>query len=577
MLSPLAFLLLGSAAFAQGDSPVVAGELGARIDEHMSRLAAFGLSGSLLVAKDGEVIVRKGYGMADDAAGTPVSADMPFLIGSLSKQFTAAAVLKLEMQGKLGTADTLGRFFPDAPADKRGITLHQLLSHTAGLPYLEANLFSATSRDELMRGSLALPLDSPPGTGFAYSNPGYTLLAGVIERASGTTYEKYLRKNIFTPAGMSSTGYVGDGAHPKLALLHSYSGTADEGPASAFQPGADFAGSGSIYSTVGDLYRWQKALEGETVLSKEAVKKFFAPHAPIQGDLSYAYGWNTTKTIRNTRLIFHAGDLGGYNAEFRRYPDEGLVMIFTSNRRENGIGYRAAVMNPLSLLVAGAKYPAPPAVAELPAAKLRSFAGNYRLSTGGSLLAWTEGERLMVGAEGEDALALLAGGTAVDSLAMRELSAATRQIVTAGIGGDFEPLKNHLHPSYPFENVREGLIQHMMALRDSLGEFIALEDAGSVMLTPTTAQSYFRLRFQRGSVLQMYGWAGDKISAIDDEVTVAMRTRFAPASGEEIVSFDPFTGRSIRISFTADPGGVSGLTVMTPSGPVAARRTSGKG
>ncbi len=572
---PFAFLLLGSAALAQEDPPVVSGELGARIDEHMSRLAAFGLSGSLLVAKDGEVIVRKGYGIANDAAGTPVSADMPFPIGSLSKQFTAAAVLKLEMQGKLSTDDTLGRFFPDAPADKRGITLHQLLSHTAGLPYLEADLFSAANREELMRGSLALPLDSPPGTGFAYSNPGYTLLAGVIERASGTTYENYLRENLFRPAGMSATGYVGDGAHPKLALLHSYSGS-DEGPASEFQPGADFAGSGSIYATVGDLYRWEKALEGATILSKKALEKFFTPHAPIQGDMGYAYGWNTTKTIRGTRLIFHAGDLGGYNAEFRRYLDERLVMIFTSNRRENGAGYRAAVMNPLSLLVAGAKYPAPPAVADLPAAKLRNFAGRYQLPTGGSILAWTEGEHLMLGAEGEDGLLLLAGAKNVDSLALRELGASTRQIVAAGIGGDFEPLKAHLHPSYPFENVREGLIRKMMALRDSLGEFIALEDAGSVMLTPATAQSYFRLRFQRGSVLQMYAWAGDKISAIDDEAGVAMRTRFVPASEQDIVSFDPFTGRSVRISFTAAPGGgISGMNVMAPSGPVAARRTSG--
>ena len=132
----LALTLPSASALAQRREPVapiVKGELGARLDAYMTRLSAFGMSGSLLVAKGGEVILDKGYGLADRKRGVPVEPSTPFMIGSLSKQFTAAAILKLEMEGKLSTSDTLGRFFPGAPADKRGITLHQLLTHTASL------------------------------------------------------------------------------------------------------------------------------------------------------------------------------------------------------------------------------------------------------------------------------------------------------------------------------------------------------------------------------------------------------------------------------------------------------------
>lgn len=575
LLLPALTLLIAGAAHAQSDNPIVNGELGIRIDEYMSRMAAFGLSGALLAAKDGEILVRKGYGLADDARSIPVTADMPFLIASLSKQFTAAALLKLEMQGHLSVSDTVGRFFPDAPADKRGITIHQLLTHTAGLPYLEQSLAPGASRDETMREILSLPLETSPGAGFAYSNPGYALLAGIVERASGQKFEAYLRRNLFDPAGMQSTGFLGDEPHARLDRLHSYSGTNDEGPTSTFLYGADLAGAGSIYSTAGDLYRWEQALAEDAVLSAEAREKLFTAHVPVQGPMSYTYGWNTTSTIRGTRLIFHAGDLGGYNVEYRRYVDEGLVLIFLSNRRVNGTGYRMAVMNPLSLMIAEAPYPAPPAVVDIPATELEHMAGRYTLPGGGAILAWTEGHRLMMGAEGQDGLLALAGTANADSPALAELARLTREVVLAAAHGNFDPLKKRLHPSYPFEDVKNALEADMRGLSDSLGPFRGVEITGSVMPTPMSAQTFFRLRFEHGEVGQMYGWGGDRIAAIGERVPRALPTRFAPVSASVVASFDPFTGHTVRVEIDKGTDGkVIGLNIVMDRTSVTALRAS---
>lgn len=583
-----ALLVLSTGAVAQNRAPVVTGELGTKVDKYMSRMAVFGLSGSLLVAKDGRIIVMKGYGLADDERQIPVSADMPFVIASLSKQFTAAAILKLEMQGRLRTSDTIVKFFPAAPLDKRGITIHQLLTHTAGLPYLDDKLFHKEFRSEAMYRLLSLPLVNTPGTSFAYSSPGYTLLAGIIEQASGQSFENYLRANIFDPAGMTNTGFMGDPGYGKLNQLHSYSGAKDEGITSDFPYGpdfkhtifatspygSDFAGAGSIYSTVSDLYKWENALADDKILSGAAREQFFKAHVPVQGPMSYAYGWNTTQTIRGTRLVFHAGDLGGYNAEYRRYLDENLVIIFLSNRRVNGTGYRIAAMNPLSLLIAGTNYPEPPATVELPPEKIDRLTGRYQLPTGGAIMAWTEHGRLMMSAEGQDGLLMLAGGKAPDSLALVELGNVTRDVVMAVSRGDFALLKERLHPSYPFDDMKNGLVNDLRALNDTLGAFKDVEIVGSVMPTPTTARTYIRLRFERGSVQQEYSWSGAHISAIERRAPRALVTRFAPASENAVVSFDPFTGATSEIEFTPDSSGViPEISVTTGKGTLRAVRT----
>jgi CubicO group peptidase (beta-lactamase class C family) len=183
---------------------VTAGALGAEIDRW---LKAADFHGNHLLASNGVVLFRKGYGNSDREKGVPYDVATVFSIGSITKQFTAAAILKLEMQGKLHVEDTLVKHLSGVPEDKRGITLHQLLTHTSGLESDFADDFDSVGRDEYVGRILASKLRSKPGETYFYANSGHSLLGAIIETVSGKPYEHFLRENLFLPAGMKETGY----------------------------------------------------------------------------------------------------------------------------------------------------------------------------------------------------------------------------------------------------------------------------------------------------------------------------------------------------------------------------------
>ncbi|MBK9014969.1 MAG: serine hydrolase [Saprospiraceae bacterium] len=166
-----------------------------------------GWAGSVLVAQNGKILVEEGYGMADREAKKPQTAQTVFSIGSITKQFTAAAIMKLESMGKLSTNDKLSQYFPKAPKDKADITLHQLLTHTAGLPSAIGDDYDNVDATAFADLAFSTPLNNPPGKEYEYSNVGYSLLGIIIEQVSGMGYEQFLRETIWLPAGMTQTGY----------------------------------------------------------------------------------------------------------------------------------------------------------------------------------------------------------------------------------------------------------------------------------------------------------------------------------------------------------------------------------
>ena len=182
------------AAQAARATPPNDSAVAARVDEYLSRLASFGYTGGVLVLRDGQTVITKSYGMANRAAGVRADTSTVYNLGSITKQFTAAAILRLEEMGKLHTTDSIGRFFPDAPADKRGITLHQLLTHTAGFNSdFSPTDYEPTTRAEYVRRMFAAPLRSKPGSAYFYANSGYSLLAAIVELETGQDYETALR------------------------------------------------------------------------------------------------------------------------------------------------------------------------------------------------------------------------------------------------------------------------------------------------------------------------------------------------------------------------------------------------
>ena len=526
---------------------IVRGEIGTRVDSFLTRAALHGFSGAILVAQKGEIVLRKGYGVADRERGVTVAPETPFFIGSLAKQFTAAAALRLEADGKLRLDDSLGAFFPDAPADKRAITVRQLLSHTAGLPYLpSAGLFGRGSRDSVMREMMAERLLFAPGSKYEYSTPGYILLAGVVERASGVTYEQYMR-SMFQRARLSSTGFVGERTRWSTTPVRSYSDDASETSLADVPALPRFVGAGSIVSTAGDLYQWYASLLNGEVLPDAQREELFAPVIRLRPNLQEALTWMLidlpTGTLRQA-----AGDIGGFNAELRHYVDEGLVVAFASNVRVRGRGYREIVMNYVARIARGERPPLPPNAAAVPESQLQSLPGRYTLSDSGTVDLWVAGDSLMIGAVDAAGIALLAGHDSAQAQRAAELDARARRFLSAL---DVDTLaQEFMHASIPADARRSYLEKLRLMLGDSASSRAVV--VGTAVDSPMGARSYVRIRRDGADEVVSLVWSGGMLVGMQPSGRAAYSLLLRSEGPGELASFDLFTGHLVRIGIAGE-------------------------
>ena len=296
-----------------------------------------GSSGTLAAAVGGEMLVCEGWGLADERSGAEAGCDTVYDVMSMTKQFTAAAVLKLQMMGRLRVTDRIGRFLDDVPPDKQAITIQQLLTHTAGLVEALGDDYERTSRADLVTQALASDLRWPPGTRYLYSNLGYSLLAAIVEVASGDGYEEFLARHLFEPAGMTSTGYVlPDWDWGEVAVEYDERGRAQgrpfEHPWAADGPYWNLRGNGGLLSTARDMFRWYRALDGDEVLDGPAKRELFRPRVREgpHADSRYAYGWVVLDT-RYGPVQWHNGGNGWSYGEIVRIPTARAFVFWATN------------------------------------------------------------------------------------------------------------------------------------------------------------------------------------------------------------------------------------------------------
>ena len=347
----LLLLLMGlccRSVVAQHADETAAGEPGKKLDAHLTLATSNGFSGAVLIVKDGKVILAKGYGIANRERKIPVTLDTVFDIGSLVKQFTAAAILKLEMKGKVRTSDPISNYFKNVPPDKATMTLHHLLTHTAGFPAQIGGDYDVISRDEFIDRALGTELLSAPGEKYSYSNVDYSLLGAIVEMRSGQDYERYVYENLLKPAGMSLTGYRVPRWNPD-DVAHNYIGNSDWGTGLSKRWAADgpywnLRANGGMLFTVGDMYKWMQALQGERILPEAVKQKMFAPYVRTPGlpglNWFYGYGWRVGDTPRNTKVIWHSGDGAAFHSDASWFVDEKTIIILATNVVE----YRASVV-----------------------------------------------------------------------------------------------------------------------------------------------------------------------------------------------------------------------------------------
>ena len=264
----------------------VATALGVQLDSALRRAEQRGFSGVVRIERDGVLLVRKGYGLANRARRIPFTDASVVQIGSNTKDFTLVALLRLQQRGRLSLRDSLGKYFPAAPADKRGITLQQLVDHRGGFPIGLGGDFEPTAREQFVERALAAPLRAPAGTREIYSNTGYALLAAVIEQVPGTSYDAHVRDDLLVPLGLENTGYLLPRFDPDR-VAHGYLRGEDQGnilrkPHAADGPYWNLRGNGGMVSTVDDMHAFYRALfDGERLLPREARGDRYDPTAPV--------------------------------------------------------------------------------------------------------------------------------------------------------------------------------------------------------------------------------------------------------------------------------------------------------
>lgn len=320
-------------------------ELVARLDSLATAFLAYGPSvgAQVAVVRGGDTLLLRGYGLADREPRRATTVDQRFRIGSLTKQFTAAAIMRLVDQGKLSLGDDLARWVPEFPLQGHRVTLRQLLNHTSGIHnYTDSPAWRALAADDLTPIQIVSlvardTFDFAPGTRWSYSNTGYVLLGLVIERASGRPYAEFVHRELVAPLGLRHTSYCP--SHPQGAEWASgYDVHKDSVlPAEYLSMTQPYA-AGALCSTVGDFVAWQRALAAGRVVSPASYARMTTPDTLADGErLTYGFGLGVG-TIAGHRMILHEGAINGFNATALWLPDDSLDVVVFSNTAGSGSG-----------------------------------------------------------------------------------------------------------------------------------------------------------------------------------------------------------------------------------------------
>jgi CubicO group peptidase (beta-lactamase class C family) len=388
------------------------------LDAYLEARAALGqFNGTALVATDGQVLLEKGYGFADFSRHAKAGASTRYELASLTKSFTAAAILQLQEAGTLSVKDALCRWIAPCPDTWNGVTLDQLLHHTSGIPDYEASLEpdseayrtfmrAPNSAARIIERERSLPLDFAPGSKFHYSNTGYVLLGLVIERASGTSYDAYLAAHVLTPAGLSRAAVpAGAAAVPDLAT--GYSRLSDDMRAVAAgislsetttgrEPALPMDGAhgdAKLIATAHDLWMWTRALEAHTVLSADSETSMLT-----SGPGAYGMGWYVGERW-GQRMLSHTGYLPGYASIVEWYPDSHTAVILTTNLTGPRLNL---VARDLGAIVFGKPYDVrvPHPSAPFDSGTAAQLAGKYTLADGRTANVAVRDDMLMVAVPG---------------------------------------------------------------------------------------------------------------------------------------------------------------------------------
>jgi CubicO group peptidase (beta-lactamase class C family) len=448
----------------------------ASLDTYLTTITSFGFSGGALLAHKDVILLEKGYGLADQENRIPNSVETIFSLGSVTKPFTATAVMVLSQMDMLDVQDRVGDILDDVPEDKGDITIHHLLTHTAGLINYTGEDYEPAGKEQFFEKLFNAPLLFEPGDQYDYSNASYSLLVAVVEHISGGPFEEFLHKQLLKPAGMEQTGYVRPDWSGKT-IARWYTGSQDNGHALEKQyPYWNLIGNGEMFSTLGDMNRWHKSLLTDDVLDAETMQRMNTPYLN-----NYAYGWKVDESEFG-RLVHHNGasDLGT-SALYRHYLDADLVLVMFFNQSYGDIPMVVPLQGKIDTLIAGEEMQLPPENVQISDAEdIRAYEGKYTLRGGGGIRASAVWQTLMLTAEGQDAINMLAfpGSSSDTHQALNQLH---QDVFHAILEGDMEPLGDFLaNADQRLDSVKMMLRTNLEEAKSFFGEIVGLQVAGTV-------------------------------------------------------------------------------------------------
>jgi CubicO group peptidase (beta-lactamase class C family) len=562
--------------------------------DYFEKAAGLGFSGVVLVAKDDKVVFQDGYGWADAKRRILIRLDSIFDIGSGVKAFTATAIMQLEEQGRLNTADRISKYINGVPSDKAEITIHQLLTHTSGLNFdyfydqaSAADRAIMRDREKYIKGVLSYPLAFKPGEGRIYSNTGFSLLAIIIENVSGESYEQYVSRHLFKPAGMTETGYYIPRDLSRVARGYNDGDTDFGYPWESQWENKkalwDLMGNGGMLTTLNDVYKWMVAIKGTKIVSQKTKDKMFRAYAP---NSSQALGWNVG-TTEGSPYVFREGDAvpQAWNVEFRLYPDDDLIAIVLANKRVRAGSIRRYAMPAAVNIALFGKSPDLPRFVNTSLAKLKLFEGTYKLESGASFQVKvsklsTGKSVLSISATGQQAIDLLYSGASlpdVEKLSL-ELNEKTSAYIAALNKNDLAALKTILPP----DSSSEEALRRWSDFVKQNGALEKFEILGTSPLNQQGVQTFVRLKFQKHAGVYKVTWRNQTLwqqaeDRLQPEITSFLRKSFVefpltvsflPQSETDFATYDLFKGETVALTFVKGEK----LLIHTKSGDIEAQK-----
>ncbi|HKQ58665.1 MAG TPA: serine hydrolase domain-containing protein [Candidatus Eisenbacteria bacterium] len=546
------------------DRPRVAPGLGARMDSLLERYAAFGYAGVALVEHRGRFVLHRAYGMADRERDVANRIDTRFAIASITKGFTAAAVLRLAERSALRTRDSLAQYFPGLPPDVARITIDQMLNHASGLPAEAEDQELDTRTPATTAASLRkVRLRYAPGTDRLYSNLAFNVLARIVEQVAAQPFERFVADSVIARAGLMQTGFPSAAGADGQRVARGYAGPV-EALTATHPPHTDARlGSGSLVSTAGDLHRWLTALHEGRVVTQAAWQRMSSDSTG-----NTACGWSRGRTGWGTPAITSGGDWEGYHADIYWFPDDSVTVTLTTNVSPNAFRWNSAVIRGIMRIVRAREFALPPRVARSDSTALARYAGRYRFDSGATFDVSRKGAALFVGAAGQAAVNQLAWPGKAPPEALPRCNALADSFVVALAARD----TTWIAPRCETPEMLQTLKDWWARVESAGGTLRGRTVLGTAPKGPAKLESFVRIETSRGDpVVVRLVWRSATLllTAIGTGIPQPATTLFLPEGNDRFAAYDPPTDQVVRIAFESQ-----GLSVLTAPGgaPVKAVR-----